>query len=403
MMSISFLHIADVHLGSPLVASSEEKQKEINTAIENALMQVVSVAIENEVDFIVIAGDLFDGRITNASLAAKFVDIMSPAGVHKIHTFVLWGNHDAEGKHNLSFNDSEYLHFFNSSSPQTFTIDDKNIALHGQSFASQVVVENLAANYPSKKEGAYNIGVLHTSLDGREGHDTYAPCSLQDLKNKEYDYWALGHIHKREVVNDARPTVIYSGNLQGRHSKESDDKGCYLVKIDEQHNVTPQFIPISKIIFLRESINIDSVESEEVVVQKIREQFASNAKPAYLRLTFEGKTILSSLLETKMLETIKFELLAKNVTLAKMKNRTTYPKSIDEIAEGKNTIGSMISLLCEDSMKAEVKNIVDEEISLFKDIRDYTPDEDSLYEQLSDNSIKAVENLVLTQLQKELK
>ena len=104
-----------------------------------------------------------------------------------------------------------------------------------------------------------------------------------------------------------------------------------------------------------------------------------------------------------MLETIRFELLAKNITLAKMKNNTVYPKSIEEIAEEKNTIGSMVSILREDSIKAETINIVSEELSYFKDISDYLPDEDSLYVQLNNDPTKAVETLVLNQLQKEIK
>lgn len=402
-MGISFIHVADIHLGSPLVASSEEKQKEINSAIEESLNKVVELAIDNSVDFVVIAGDLFDGSITNASLAAKFIKIMQPLTNHKIPSYIIWGNHDAEGKHNLSFSDSEYIHFFKASSPHTFLINEKHIALHGQSFASQVVKENLAINYPKKIEGAYNIGVLHTSLDGREGHDTYAPCSLQDLKNKEYDYWALGHIHKREIVNDHRPTVIYSGNLQGRHIKEDNDKGCYLVNIDEKHNVDAQFIPISKVIFLREEINLENIKNKDEVIQLVREHFALNSKPAYLRLTFSGKTILSSSLENNnMIETLRFELLTKNITLMKIKNATTYPKTIDEVRQGKNTIGNMLSLLSDETTKKETLDIVSEELSLFKGISDYLPDEDSLYFRLKENSEETIENLIVTQLQKDL-
>lgn len=402
-MSISFIHIADVHLGSPLVASSEKKQQEINTAIERTLSNVVDIAIEANVDFIVIAGDLFDGSITNASLAAKFIEIMSPATEHKIHIYVLWGNHDAEGKHNLSFTDDEYLHFFPSNSPTTFMIKDKNIALHGQSFATQAVTENLAAEYPEKVDDAFNIGVLHTSLNGREDHGAYAPCSLHDLTVKEYDYWALGHIHKKEIVHESNPTIIFSGNLQGRHTKEKGEKGCFLVTVDEQHKVEYQFKALSSITFMEETLDIDGMNEAVEVIEKIRTVFTKNDNSAYLRLTFEGRTILSPVLENRMFETIKLELLNKNITLSRLKNKTNYPKTPDEIAEEQNTVGKMVSILHNDSIQNEVALIVEEELGHFEGLADYMPDNDSLYALLLKNASSALDTIVLEQLQKNLK
>ncbi len=109
-------------------------------------------------------------------------------------------------------------------------LDAFDVVIHGQSFAHPKVVEDLAASYPAAAPGKINIGVLHTSLDGREGHATYAPTTLEVLKSRGYDYWALGHVHKRELVS-RRPLVVFPGNLQGRHVKEPGPKGCELVTL----------------------------------------------------------------------------------------------------------------------------------------------------------------------------
>src|SRR5574344_537022 len=291
-MSIKFIHCADVHLGSPLVAASKEKQNLLNDAIENALKNMVNLAISENVDFVVIAGDLFDGKMTNASIGRKFKSIMKPLEEKNIYTYVLFGNHDAEGKHSLTFSNSEYMKFFSASNAQTFKIEEKKIAVHGQSFKTQSVTDNLAKQYPQKVDGYFNIGVLHTSLDGRVGHDNYAPCTINDLVNKNYDYWALGHIHKKEIVKEANPTIIYSGNIQGRHSKESEEKGCFLVQIDDNHKITPTFKQLNKVEFYDIEVDIEDVTTEDELKSKIKDNLQNILIESFLKLTLTGKTEL---------------------------------------------------------------------------------------------------------------
>jgi hypothetical protein len=92
------------------------------------------------------------------------------------------------------------------------------------------VTANLAKEYPPPEPGRFNIGLLHTSVDGREGHDHYAPCSVEQLRDHGYQYWALGHVHRREVLSET-PWIVFPGNLQGRHIKEEGPKGATLVTV----------------------------------------------------------------------------------------------------------------------------------------------------------------------------
>jgi DNA repair exonuclease SbcCD nuclease subunit len=119
-----------------------------------------------------------------------------------------------------------------ASAPESIFLDDIGAAIHGQGFSSGSVTRDLASSYPTASKGYFNIGLLHTSVNGREGHENYAPCSLETLLSKGYDYWALGHVHKREVLHE-NPWVLFPGNTQGRHARETGPKGCTLVSVED--------------------------------------------------------------------------------------------------------------------------------------------------------------------------
>lgn len=397
-MSIKFIHCADVHLGSPLVAASKEKQNLLNDAIENALKNMVDLAINENVDFVVIAGDLFDGKMTNASIGRKFKSIMKPLEEKNIYTYVLFGNHDAEGKHSLTFSNSEYMKFFSASNAETFKIEEKKIAVHGQSFKTQSVTDNLAKQYPQKLDNYFNIGVLHTSLDGRVGHDNYAPCSINDLENKNYDYWALGHIHKKEIVKKENPTIIYSGNIQGRHSKESEEKGCFLVQIDENDSITPIFKKLNKVEFLDIKVHIEDVDDENTLETKITENLPIIVSESFLKLTLTGKTELHYKINV---EKIKLSLPA-NIELVKFKNKTTFPKSAEEIAQMQDTIGTLMNCF----EKQEVENKIELlKQNIFNSLIDKYDDElkNELISEININDTKYLKEIVIEQLSKAMK
>ena len=99
-------------------------------------------------------------------------------------------------------------------------------------YSKSAMTENLAATFPEPEMGMLNIGLLHSNVGGSPEHDNYAPCTIDQLRNKGYDYWALGHIHTRNFIEDD-PWVIYPGNIQGRHMRETGEKGCVLVSVKD--------------------------------------------------------------------------------------------------------------------------------------------------------------------------
>jgi len=234
MMAFSFIHAADLHLGSPLVgitARDPALAPRLAAASRDAFAALVGQAIALRVDFLIVAGDVYDGEWRDTSIGLFFNRQVSRLIREGIRVYTVRGNHDAASVVTKSVRLPEGVYEFSSRSTDTVLLDDLKVALSGRSFPDRAVPENYAASYPPARSGWFNIGVLHTSCDGRPGHDSYAPCSLDDLVSKGYQYWALGHVHAYELLH-SDPHIIYPGNLQGRGVHECGAKGAVLVKVD---------------------------------------------------------------------------------------------------------------------------------------------------------------------------
>jgi DNA repair exonuclease SbcCD nuclease subunit len=230
-----FIHTADVHLDSPMLGLAKyagDAAERIRTATRAALTSLVDNAIENQVAFVIIAGDLYDGDWRDVHTGLFFAAQMGRLADADILVFIVHGNHDAESQITKPLQLPSNVQVFSHRSPQTIRLDQFNAALHGQSFAKRDISDNLARAYPEPVPGAFNIGVLHTALTGLPGHTNYAPCSLDELQAKGYDYWALGHIHRAQVLAE-HPHVVFPGNLQGRSVKETGPKGAHLVTVED--------------------------------------------------------------------------------------------------------------------------------------------------------------------------
>jgi DNA repair protein SbcD/Mre11 len=234
-MGFTFLHAADLHLGSPFQGLSlrdPRMAERFGAASREAFEDMITRALEENVAFALFAGDIFDGDWRDASAALFFNRQIARLTREKVRVYLLKGNHDAESVVTKSLSLPDLAQEFPARKAKTFLIEDLRVALHGRSFADRAETGNFVPDYPDPKPGWLNIGVLHSSLDGRPGHASYAPCTLADLRVKNYDYWALGHVHAHEVVCEA-PYVVYPGNLQGRSIRECGEKGAVLVDVED--------------------------------------------------------------------------------------------------------------------------------------------------------------------------
>jgi exonuclease SbcD len=232
---MKFIHTADIHLDSPLVglaAYQDAPVQQLRTVTRDAFSRLVDAAIEEEVDFMVIAGDLYDGSWKDYNTGHYFCREMGRLNKAEIPVYLLYGNHDAESEMTKKLSLPSNVNVFESRKPSTYRIETLKVALHGRSYREAATFENLASSYPEPVAGWLNIGVLHTSLGGYAAHQPYAPCSLEELTAKGYDYWALGHVHEHAILQND-PWIVYPGNLQGRHIREIGERGAVLVTVDE--------------------------------------------------------------------------------------------------------------------------------------------------------------------------
>ena len=230
----SFIHAADIHLDSPMLRLDGYEGAPVDSirqATRRALDNLVQLAISEKVNFVLICGDLYDGDWKDYNTGLYFISRMTRLAEAGIPVYIIAGNHDAANRMTKSLTLPHGVSLIGSRRSATLTIEDIGVAIHGQSFPTRAVNVDLSKSYPSAVNGFFNIGMLHTCATGSSEHDPYAPCSIEGLKLKGYDYWALGHIHKRQVLCED-PPILFSGNLQGRSIRETGPKGCMLVRVE---------------------------------------------------------------------------------------------------------------------------------------------------------------------------
>ncbi|WP_010283535.1 metallophosphoesterase family protein [Bacillus timonensis] len=270
MDSLTFLHIADLHLDSPFSGLTNLPSnifKRAQNSTFTSFTRLINIAIEQKVDFVIIAGDLFDGEDRSLRAQSRFRREMERLHEHEIEAFVIHGNHDHLGGNWPYFEWPSNVHVFQNEDVDVITYlknGDTVANIYGFSYTKKAVIENKTTSYEKKGEAPFHIGILHGSKEGESAHSRYAPFLLSELQQKGFDYWALGHIHTREVLSED-PPIIYPGNIQGRHKKETGEKGGYLVKLSKaQANYT--FFPTADLIWENTTIDISELTSFDQLV-----------------------------------------------------------------------------------------------------------------------------------------
>ena len=198
----------------------------------------------------------------------------------------------------------EGVKLFGVDVPETIDWGDLGIVIHGQSFADVAETRNLAMEYPAAVPGVFNLGLLHTSLTGSEGHDNYAPCTPDDLRRKEYQYWALGHIHRRDDVTFRDPAIVYPGNPQGRHIRETGVKGCVIGEVENMTLRSLEFVEVDVFRWERVEVDLSDCVDTEQMLQNVDEHLAAilnehAPKPLAVRVELAGNTTLHRSLAAK--------------------------------------------------------------------------------------------------------
>jgi exonuclease SbcD len=351
-----FVHTADLHLDAPLrslALRDAELSELVGNATRHALERIVDLSISDRVDALLIAGDLYDGDMRSMKTAAFLVSEMERLNAAGILVFMIRGNHDAESVLTRELELPPNVHVFTGHGG-TVQLDDKGVAFHGVSFAKPKAPESLLPKYNQPVPGLFNVGLLHTSLAGAAGHDTYAPCSVNDLKAHGYDYWALGHVHIRQVHSES-PHIVMPGMPQGRDIGELGAKSVTLVTVDNgKARIEERFT--STVEFNRKEVDLGGVEDWRDALDVIGSSVASAAmNPSdhtVLRLELVGSSPLAwRMRRDHDLLTEQVSNLARSkgsVWIDKIVNRLVPPIAKSGGEDPRREIGALMSGLIDD-------------------------------------------------------
>ncbi len=265
MPDFTFLHAADLHLDSPLRGlDAAAPVGRIRDASRQALTNLVTLAVERRVAFVLLAGDLYDGDWKDWRTGQFLAQQLARLTREGIEVVAISGNHDAE---QVLTKKLSIPGMMRAARPETRHLRGAPVAVHGQSFATPAVTDNLSLAYPEPVDGLFNIGLLHTACGSGE-HENYAPCSVADLTRRGYDYWALGHVHTRSVLS-RDPWVVFPGNIQGRHVKEEGSKGATLVTVDGGR-VTLAHQALDVLRWLRLDVDATGAAGPEATLNRVR-------------------------------------------------------------------------------------------------------------------------------------
>lgn len=300
---MKFLHIADVHLDSPFLGLSflpSELFCQIKNAIQLSFEKAVNFAIDHDVDLVLLAGDTFDSIHPTPQSKIFFANQIKRLVDRQIQVVMVLGNHDYSQIDDLLLNESPYFKIIGSNEQieqvDFMTKSQYKYRVVGFSYQHNHITEDIIAKYPPKSTSIYTIGLAHAGMkQSSVDQNNYAPFTLNEVKNLNYDYFALGHIHLRQVLSQ-EPWIVYSGNLQGRHVNEKDAKGFYFGQVDEQsQNTQLQFIDVSPIVWHTVDLILDEpFKSTTKLCAKIQNLLAdNNLRPTLFTVNIIGAELLS--------------------------------------------------------------------------------------------------------------
>jgi len=382
--SFQFIHAADIHLDSPLSGLAqydESAAQELLIASRAALENLVQLALDKSVAFVVIAGDLYDGDWRDYQTGLFLLEQLVRLQQADIPVYILHGNHDAESKITRSLPFPDNVHTFSADMAESFTLKEHAVCLHGRSFPQPAVHDNLVPDYPAPTPDHFNIGVLHTALEGSSAHANYAPCTLTELENKGYDYWALGHVHEH-AIRCEDPYIVYPGNLQGRNIRETGPKGACLITVEDHQVAEVVHVPLDVARWARVPVKVSADSTFADVVdlmgERIREAVVEHADDRLLacRIELVGCAAVHGELKARIddlrQQAIGITLLDGGGTawIEKVKVLTTPAADAAALAERQDALGELFRALPE---AAEDEVFKAELTAIFHDLRSALP------------------------------
>lgn len=306
MPAFSFIHAADLHLDSPFASMAKENPdiaSEMRDAAFTAFENIIRLCIEKKADFLLIAGDVYDGEDRSLRAQVRFREGLKRLSDAGINTYVVHGNHDPLNSWSASLDWPEGVRIFRDRHEICHAERNGSIlaVIQGISYPNRDEHRNLSLMFKRTESSAFHIGLLHANAGNNTGYAPYAPCSPADLKGAGMDYWALGHVHEKKVLNDYAPVILYPGNTQGRSVRETGKRGCFFIRVDEQHNIEKEFFPVHAVEWRVEEIPGGNFTSEQDIIKCLEQKCAEISEndlsvPTVVRFILTGRGHLSNYL-----------------------------------------------------------------------------------------------------------
>ena len=383
-----FIHAADLHLDSPfkgLKAMDAAVGEKLRRATFDAYTTLIDLCIEKKVAFLVVAGDVFDGADQSLEGQLRFADGLKRLKEHDIRAFICHGNHDPldSWRAQLSFPDN--VHRFTGDAERvTVDVDGApRFAVCGISYATQEVKHSLLGKFQKRDWPEFTIGLLHASVGNDDGHQSYAPCTVEELTGLGYDYWALGHVHTRAILQNSAPWIGYPGNPQGRSPRETGARGVYVVEVGDNDRVNTEFVPVHAVRWEQRDVSIEGLETVDQLderldgtVEDISEDADDRSVVYRIRLTGRGR-VHQRLAEPERTQQLADRLneLDEDVRgdrdpfpwCAGVKIETASAMDLDRLRKGDDAVGDFLKLTEELAQDATLAEHVKQELSaLFK-------------------------------------
>ena len=319
MPLLRFVHAADLHLDSPFVGIKAVAPENVASALQDATFSayenVVNLCIEERVDALLVAGDVYDAADRSLRAQLKFVDGLKRLDEAGIRSFVCHGNHDPLNGWEAQLEYPKGCTRFGEEAQAVPVLEDdpERAVVYGISYPMSEVSDNLALRLGTADSSTFSIGLVHANVDSDTKHVNYAPCSLDDLERSGTDYWALGHVHMRQVLSERSPTVVYPGNPQGRHPNEPGARGVYLVEVDEGNDVHLNFRTVDTVRWAQADLDVSRTDSVPELIdglhQRIQDSLAeSDGRSVVLRISLSGRSAIhASLLRPGVIEDLMGE------------------------------------------------------------------------------------------------
>jgi DNA repair exonuclease SbcCD nuclease subunit len=362
MKPFSFIHTADLHLDSPFTGLRQVDgavASLIKDATFRAFDKVVDLALGHKVDFLLVAGDVYDASDRSLRAQLKFADGLKKLALAGIRSFVCHGNHDPLDGWAATLRWPEGVHIFGPELESVpLSLGGEDIAVvHGISYPKSQIDEDFGKGFQRQGPYPFQIGLFHCSMGSDPAHETYAPRTMDELVSADLDYWALGHVHTYRVLKDGHPFIAYPGNTQGLHIREPGPRGCLLVRVDGQGTVNASFEPTDAVRWFSKNIQISDLETEADLIEALERtcdeiHHEAEGRPAIGRITIVGRGALHPVLRkqqvvgdlTERLRETGLEL-APPLWIERIKVQTSTPIDLDSRRKSADFLGEVLRLI----------------------------------------------------------